>query len=385
MLFESVKYDLTNVLCQLDDAVSFDYTSDAAGVLDLIILNLNRVYSGVWVRGVCSITPIFNLRIENENCLSFLVRACLLYVVEFEIQTIGTLNYIHIRDKIGIFNGLTYQIGRGLFSVQHNHIDVSALCTRLYARGGSTNVPDGYGSTRLQVPIIEQNVALYGIREVVQVWDDIYPHYTGVVESCAGVTFIDTAISFDINTQLIPGVVAKITFLTGELTGYAFDIVAFSNSAKEVTLKSLVNDINITLPNSAYAIQIGDTYKITDIYMPNSYVLAAETALNERAEAYIAKYSEPLLEYTFTIDFQYAEEYSLIPIVGEEIDYVHASGTTRLRVFSIEETVVNQYKYTLKLTDVVQLSRLSAILFEQYNTDMYLSGLRKKIKILTNN
>ena len=123
-----------------------------------------------------------------------------------------------------------------------------------------------------------------------QTFDDVYPHREGVVTSIVDndiQKFSDSTLDFDVNEQLIDGVVAKITFNTGYLAGYEFEITSYSRSSKQFTLISYEDSNGLILPNDNLKIQTGDKYVIHDIEMPQSYISNAETELRQKAQDYL--------------------------------------------------------------------------------------------------
>jgi len=385
--FEGIKYDLGKVLVKLDGKLDFVLSADISQLVDLIVFNMNEISSTPWKRGITAITPIYDFTISSENCLQLLNRACLDFEVEFEVQASATEYIINVRDIIGVYEGVSLQYKKGIFNITKEAIAQESVITRLYPFGAAKNIPASYGHERIQLPAIELNTDRYGIIEGAIMYEDIFPNFTGTVGSVTSNTFIDNSIDFDINTQLIPGVVAKVVFKTGNLTGYEFDISSYNNSTKQVTLVQLKDDIGRLLPNSSLPIQIGDTYTIVDIYMPQSYIDAAESELNIRAISYLQKYSLPLYKYNITIDARYLRNENISLNVGQKIRLIDLDMgiDILLRIYSITQSLANPYQYVLELTDSKQTNRMIRLIHGQFSIEKTLDEYRKKLRILKNN
>ena len=299
IIFEGIKYDLSKVLCtnsgKYGSEVDFFSYTNMEGILDLIILNANGIPDWVWQKGVCSVTPYFNFQITNENCLQVLNKACLEFNVEFECLTTETGNVINVRDSIGINEGTTLEYKKGILSLKREPSSQDNILTRLYPRGSDKNIPESYYSKRIMIDrIIGENVSM-GIYEQAVNFDDIFPHFEGELTRVSDTSFSCAEIDFNLNDYLIPGVTARVAFLSGDLAGYIFDIDSYDNGTKTVTINTLIDDIERTLPNDDYVITTGDKFTFVDIYMPTAYLTAAEAELLERATEYLEKYNYPFL------------------------------------------------------------------------------------------
>ena len=385
--FEAIKYELGKVLCKLDGKLEFPLNVDIEQIQDLVIENMNEVSSVTWAKGTSSITAFNDIQVANENCLEVLNKACLQFGVEFEVVQVGSKYVINVRDLIGIFDGTTLEYKKGIFKINIQAVSSQNLITKLYARGGNSNIPDNYGYDRIQINPISANVSEYGTFEGVVTYEDIYPKFDGSVDSSLDNTFTDGNIDFDINSQLISGVTAKCVFLSGDLAGYEFEISAFDNSSKRVTLNYLTDDIGQVLPNTNLKINASDRYTFVDIYMPNSYVTAAELELQELAESYLAKYSIPLTKYSVVIDARYLRQNSTNLYAGQKIKLVDLDmGINEiLRIYSITQSLADPYQYTIELTDNIQTSRMIELLYSDFDTKKSLQDLRKELRILKNN
>lgn len=382
--FEGIKYQLAKSLFQLDGKLEFPINSDIEQILDLVIINLNANSDITWLKGTSSITPFFNFEIANENCLQVLNRTCIEFNVEFEVVASASDYTINVRDLIGIFDGVTLEYKKGIFQIETEALGQENMITRLYPFGAKKNIPDSYGSNRIKIDPEENNIDLYGIMEGVKTWEDIFPSFQGSVDTAGGNTFTDTDIDFTINDQLIPGVTAKVVFLSGQLSGYEFEIASATGSS--VTLVSLIDDIGQTLP-SAIPIGVGDRYTFIDIYMPQSYLNAAEAELLTRAQTYLNKYSVPLTKFSITIDSRYLRDLNIQLYAGQKIILLDFDMiiNVELRIYSITQSLADPFQYSIELTDNLQTSRLIELVHGQYDTQKRLEELRKELRTLKHN
>ena len=121
--------------------------------------------------------------------------------------------------------------------------------------------------------------------------------------------------------------------------------------------------------------------------MPTSYLTAAELELTTRANTYLAKYNSPLEKYDISIDERYLRKNSISLYVGDKIFIVDAQMgiNSQLRIYSIKQSIVNQYSYQIELTDELQTSRLIDLTNNQYSIERALKELTKNLRILKNN
>jgi hypothetical protein len=212
--------------------------------------------------------------------------------------------------------------------------------------------------TGVALPYLEDFTAQFGIREGDYITDDIYPHRTGVISSVDVLdiySFIDSDIDFNVNDYLLPGVVAKLTFVTGQLSGYAFDISAFDNSIKKFTILKNKDEKTLDIPNVDLKPVIGDSYVLTDIAMPASYVQAAEQLLQSKAQEYLDLNSSPAYQYSITCDPAYFRRRNIKMDIGNIVwlQDTELDIDKYIRVVSVTKSLLDEFEYTLELGEVV--------------------------------
>jgi hypothetical protein len=419
----------------------FSLTGNLQFFAEVLFSNMARVFSGAWGLGTVSVpgestqsggagtaipgdqTETKTLSFENENCLSVLQRLCAEWGTEFSIEyrANDAPNRILTIGPAGqtLSDQFSYGQGNGLYKLSRQSVQGTQFFTKAYIFGGSKNIPVGYRgfATRLQLPgpavpagsnpspwdsFVQDSagIATYGLIEGTKVFDDIYPHRTGTVtEVVDQLSFTDVDVDFDpfaydetevvagnvrpIFKYQIKGLAPKVSFLTGQLAGYSFDLIKFFTNNYILQLKSYTDDNGLVFPSpdpaSPFRIQPGDTYTFVDMKMPDEYVTAAENKLLAAGQAWLAENGTPSVEYSLELDELYlqskANDTGIIPIdsppnffvTGDAIRLIDTdlSIDKLARITGFTRDVLRPYKYTLTLGDTRKISRLQRILAQQ--------------------
>lgn len=357
IVFEGLQYDLFNTAFLLGKDTMLDsLMSNASGCVDIIITNLNRVYVGLWAKGTVTATSIKNITFGEINCLEALQKVCEEHNLEFDITTVSGVNYINVRIK-EVYYTTPFSIGKtgGLYSLNRKNSNTYPFVTRLWTFGSEENLGNSYRHTRLCLTgktkddsYIETSILgqPYGIKEALKIFET-KPQRTGVISTIVDYrTFTDSTMDFDLNERwrkrgvlygstddylvwttlkavpdtaenraiydssvypnhkyLLNQTKPKLHFQTGQLAGYELECL-YEHSTKTFTVVQLIDENGYKFPdadNDAFQLTAGDTYIILDISVPNSYILAAETALEAEAEAYFAVTEKPLFQYEIEI------------------------------------------------------------------------------------
>jgi hypothetical protein len=344
--------------------------------MNLVITNANRDQTG-WVKGNVDATDFQLITFgDNETCLSALATLAIAFNTEWWVNG-QTINM----SKQGVVEDITYEYGKGkgLYDITRTQSTDKQIFTRLYAYGSDRNIPADYKghSNKLKLPgttpYLEKNVWVnpadhssgvkYGVIEYIQVFDDIYPHRVGTVTSLGAdiFTFTDSAIDFDVNAQLLgQGTTAKVTFNTGLLAGYTFEMNSFNATTKEIKINLNQDDKAFVLPSAPYIPAIGDTYVITDIAMPASYITAAENKLADAAQALLDTNSSPIVTYGVTCDPVNFKARGIVLVLG---NYVHVVDTdlhldSNIRIVGFTRDLQIPSKYSMDLADVVSIAAI---------------------------
>jgi len=292
-----------------------------------------------------------------------------------------------------------FQVGmkNGFESLTRMRLNNTSLFTVVYGYGSTKNLPprtntggatyDGPTLTENRLAFVgvggesklTKNIDLYGVRETVVEFDDIFPEFTGTVTDVIDThTFTDQTIDFDINNYLLEGITAKVTFLDGRLVGQTFSI-AYDHDSFQITLTP-VTDPSGQYPNTSIIMETGDTYKIFDIAFPESYIATAMTRLQTRTEEHLDDVSTPQEQYEAKVDKDYLRSRGLHLYVGDVIRVVSTKFNLDqfFEINEIVQKITDPYQYTIKFGDVLPINL--ANLFR-----LSIFSVQQEIQNITNN
>ena len=410
------------------DKSTFDLTYTIKELVQVLIYNMERDYPGLWKFDVdnCPDTEARTIQFSGVNCLQALQTLCNSeqFNLEFQITQDKGVRTIHIGKfgkRINPPSGADFfewGKGNGLYNLKEQKIDDKAIITRLWAEGGTTNIRSNYReySERLQLPypqrknqyehtlsdgtIVKVGTETIGIaddakryiedaelrdkigsEEDVKTYDNIYPTRTGTVTAVVAddiCAFIDDTMDFDLNKKddkgtvyLVDGTSAKITFTSGRLAGQQFELEAkggYNHETKKFRIIPFTDNRGLTIPSAetqdAYRIEVGNTYKITDIYLPESYEQKAEEALWYAAMEDFKTATQAKAQYTLTLDRLYfLQELSrdTDTSVFEVGDYVPVKDTRfgiekQMRIQKVTRNLLLKQDYQITLADTTTVS-----------------------------
>lgn len=410
------------------DKSTFNLTYTIKEFVQVLIYNMERDYPGLWKFDVdnCPDTEAKTIQFSGVNCLQALQTLCNSeqFNLEFQITQDKGVRTIHIGKfgkRINPPSGADFfewGKGNGLYNLKEQKIDDKAIITRLWAEGGTTNIRSNYReySERLQLPYpqrknqyehtlsdgtvvkvgsetigIADDAKRYiedaelrdkiGSEEDVKTYDNIYPTRTGTVTAVVAddiCAFIDDTMDFDLNKKddkgtvyLVDGTSAKITFTSGRLAGQQFELEAkggYNHETKKFRIIPFTDNRGLTIPSTetqdAYKIEVGNTYKITDIYLPESYEQKAEEALWYAAMEDFKTATQAKAQYTLTLDRLYfLQELSrdTDTSVFEVGDYVPVKDTRfgiekQMRIQKVTRNLLLEQDYQITLADTTAVS-----------------------------
>lgn len=410
------------------DKSTFDLTYTIKEFVQVLIYNMERDYPGLWKFDVdnCPDTEAKTIQFSGVNCLQALQTLCNSeqFNLEFQITQDKGVRTIHIGKfgkRINPPSGADFfewGKGNGLYNLKEQKIDDKAIITRLWAEGGTTNIRSNYRdySERLQLPypqrknqyehtlsdgtVVKVGTETIGIaddakryiedaelrdkigsEEDVKTYDNIYPTRTGTVTAVVAddiCAFIDDTMDFDLNKKddkgtvyLVDGTSAKITFTSGRLAGQQFELEAkggYNHETKKFRIIPFTDNRGLTIPSTetqdAYKIEVGNTYKITDIYLPESYEQKAEEALWYAAMEDFKTATQAKAQYTLTLDRLYfLQELSrdTDTSVFEVGDYVPVKDTRfgiekQMRIQKVTRNLLLEQDYQITLADTTAVS-----------------------------
>lgn len=402
----------------------------------------------------CPETEAKTIQFSGVNCLQALQSLCSddNFKLEFLITQSNGVRTIHIGkfgQRVNPPGGKEYfewGKGNGLYKLSEQKIDDKAIITRLWVEGGTNNIRTDYRdySERLQLPfpkrynrnrhvlydgtVVEPNTELIGIdddskryledaalkdklgsEEDTKTYDEIYPTRTGTVTALVADdinSFIDDTMDFDLNEKdgkstkyLVDGVSAKITFTSGRLAGEQFELNAkggYDHSKKQFKLIPFTDNRGLVTPTvpveqgGAFPIEVGATYKITDIFLPESYEQSAEEDLWYAGYNDFKPATQARAQYNLTLDRLYfleALNRDTEVCVFKVGDYVPVKDTRYgiekyIRIQKIQRNLLLEQDYQLTLSDTTAISIqtqtvLSVIEHDQVITNNRLRDLTK--------
>jgi len=392
--FESEYYELLKTqFLDLDGNSDFYLVGNVETFIDLIVTNMNREHTG-WVKGTWnkkndgiedwpSALDYKLLSFSESNCMQILQRLC----GEFEGEFYFDGKNICFTDKAGSPSGETFKYKEGLRNITRQTLSEKNIITRLYAFGSKKNLASDYRDycRRLKFVIdnksyLEKNIDKYGTIEHTEIFNDIYPHRTGTISSVDAediTKFTDDEMGFNLNECLLPGVTAKLHFNSGDLGGYEFEVYSYNNDTKEFTIIKFTDEQGYDMPNDTLKPKEGDKYVLLDIEMPQDpYINDAETALQTKAQAYLDNNCNPRLTYLLAPDWRYFKAKSIALSLGDTItiEDTDLNINSLVRIVELTRTLINAYKYTLKLSDHLEPQLIQRLYSEQ-------EGLKEKIEI----
>jgi hypothetical protein len=409
--FEGVQYELLDVQFLLpDSAIGDSFTGNLLTFLQILLGNINRVFAAKWKLGEYpDETEYKTLTFSGENCLAVLQQLCEEYSREFEItQDAAGVRTLNI-GTAGADFPYTFYYGRsgGLYELTRQNINSKNVVTRLFAYGGSNNIPNRYlterNSSRLCLPNKNKNgsyiqdaaaIAAFGIKENAKTFDDIFPNRYGEVTAKGNKynAFVDNTMNFDLNEKdadgntkwLIDGVNAKVHFNTGNLAGYEFEVHKYDHASKTIELVPFTDENGMKFPSetsAAFQFGAGDKYFFIDINLPDAYITEAEQKLQTEATEYYAQNSQPQVQYGLTVDEnflkQFVEELTIVNLFAVG-DYIHVEDSDigvnkSIRITAFTRDLLQPYKYSITLGESVTKSIITRIIAEQKEIDQIIA------------
>lgn len=312
-IFEGAIYDLNNYLFFNQDVSGWQNSSaffaigDLKFFLDLIINNTNRIGDLKWSYSeIPQHTKELKIQFQSDSCLSALKKISEAFELKFDVTGEGDHRIIRVLSlNKNDFLTLEYGHLKGLNQINAKG-DKETVKTRVYYFGSNKNLPTIYPlegekrSSRLlpngsNEPFISTELEeTTGVKiEGMHIFEDIYPTRKGKITGTSRdpKEIFDYTLDFDINKTLTSET-AKINMLTGKLAGYTFEIKAFKNSEKKITVIPTEDLNGVAIPSnktSAFRFEIGDEYVLTGVKLPEAYVKAAEKKLFKEAEKHFNK------------------------------------------------------------------------------------------------
>ncbi|MBB5624296.1 hypothetical protein HDE69_005397, partial [Pedobacter cryoconitis] len=321
---------------------------------------------------------------DDDNCRTVLTKLAEQFKTEFWFD--GKI--IHF-TKQGRATGLkfAYGHGKGLYEVNATTPDDFQLITKLYYFGGSKNLPVGYrknasgvasrkllGASRF-IQADAETIKKFGVIERSKTFAEIFPEREGVISALGSkpTIVVDSSLDFDIEAQKLPGITAKISFTTGKLAGYEFEINNYKAASKAIEFNVSKDETAFGaegLPNQYLKPAVGDKYFLYDIQLPAAYVAAAEARLNAKALALLNDSKQKPVKCEVVCSPAYIEQNNLFDIrIGDfvTISSPVLNGEVNIRIVGLTIDQQDPRKITLELADQVTISSIIKSIIEQDN------------------
>lgn len=376
--FQGIKYELSKVQYLFPDAQNvlnlseFHIMGTARQMLDLLVQNANRIGAG-WSLGSIDTTETKQLHFSSENCLAVLSKIAQEFKLEYWVDANKS---IHLTERKAV-SGYSFEYGKskGLVSLTRETQQGSNIITRLYAFGSEKNIAGNYRNgqknLRMPVPYLEKNTDIYGIIEGSQTFD-VYPHRIGKVTAINPnnpLQFTDNQLDFDLNEKdfngtkyLINGVPLKVTFNTGQLAGYTFEVKEFGyhSATKTFTLLKNTDEKAIEIPSENLRPAVGDSYVLTDLIMPQKYIANAEAELQRKAQAYLNENSRERVVYRLATDPLYFKEQNVNLQLGSTIFVKDTDFNLEenLRIIRLVKDLQNPYKVQVEVAERAEIAHI---------------------------
>jgi len=375
----------------------FPFTGNAQNLLNLVVNSLNSNGYNI-TAGSYKETEIIDFQFNNFNVFQAVSTGAELMGFNWYLEG-PILNFdTRLNNQAYVF-----QVGakKGFSSLVRSRVESESIATVVYGYGSTQNMPPrtGEGQTYDSELLTENRLSFdgedgesklvnnapeFGSIELVKEFD-IKPERIGDVTGIdADIrSFYDTTLDFDINDQLLEGVKPKVYFTTGKLIGRTFDI-SYNNSAKKITV-DYNNDESGQYPNDIIFFEVGDSYKLVDIIMPESYILEAQTRLEAETLKVLEDVSITIDLYEGALDKEFILINNIKLSIGDFIRVV--SGVFGIdntyEIKELTQNVSNPNIYSVKFGDVVPRSLIGSISYQNFVTSQSIYNVQKNS--VTNN
>lgn len=358
LIFEGVIYNLIDKMYVDVERNSdrFSLTATLQEFVDLLAVNMNSVDPG-WSAGEIPETERKNLTFESVSCREVLNRLATEFGVEYYLKG----RKICFADRLENHTSLVFERGKGkgLYKLTCKNADTGNTVTRVRVYGSTENLPVGYRdgqADRLQLPM-EDGKPVYYLEDYSEFskvvertvhFDDVKPTFKGNVATVADEfnrRITCPEIDFDLN-EVAVGDDARVNFLTGELTGVAFQFT-WDNAKKELNLIRQEDQMALPdadgkrplIPNAGKKANAGDRFNFTGISLPQAYVDRAEQELLAKGREWLSFYKQLRVNFGLEVDYRFLRESGYALHVGDvvTVKVPKLDMEKRLRVLSVDQ------------------------------------------------
>lgn len=385
--FYGREHDMQDLLfCRLnqgeDDLESvFAYDGTPMEMLEKLVANMNRNTDGVTWRAGQAVTG--DRKTINFNGL-FCWDAAGEIAGAWETEWWLDGEYLNIgKCEHGERVTLGYMKGLKTGLTQNENSNSVKWFTRLIPVGSAKNIdPSKYGHTHLQLPSRDKYIDLntqLGLKEHREeaAFQDIFPHRLGTVSSVRSeeqankdgkkytVYYVkDKDLPFNPDEYMIGGEVIHITFESGDLSGREFEC-NWHNDTQEFEIINTYPDENTQIPGGNIIPNVGDTYILTNIRMPDEYYPIAEEQYKQAVDSFLTEYSKDISIYSGDTDYIHVDKNSVPLSLGQRVRLEDAqyfeAGYLDTRITRIERKLGNLSEASIDCSSAVSTSWKSSV------------------------
>ena len=385
--FYGREHDMQDLLfCRLnqgeDDLESvFAYDGTPMEMLEKLVANMNRNTDGVTWRAGQAVTG--DRKTINFNGL-FCWDAAGEIAGAWETEWWLDGEYLNIgKCEHGERVTLGYMKGLKTGLTQNENSNSIKWFTRLIPVGSTKNIdPSKYGYTHLQLPSRDKYIDLntqLGLKEHREeaAFEDIFPHRLGTVSSVRSeeqtntdgekytVYYIkDKDLPFNPDEYMISEEVIHITFESGDLSGREFEC-NWHNGTQEFEIINTYPDENTQIPGGNIIPNVGDTYILTNIRMPDEYYPIAEEQYRQAVDNFLTEYSKDISIYSGDTDYIHVDKNSVPLSLGQRVRLEDAQyfedGYLDTRITRIERKLGNLSEASIDCSSAVSTSWKSSV------------------------
>jgi len=385
--FYGREHDMQDLLfCRLnqgeDDLESvFAYDGTPMEMLEKLVANMNRNTDGVTWRAGQAVTG--DRKTINFNGL-FCWDAAGEIAGAWETEWWLDGEYLNIgKCEHGERVTLGYMKGLKTGLTQNENSNSIKWFTRLIPVGSTKNIdPSKYGYTHLQLPSRDKYIDLntqLGLKEHREeaAFEDIFPHRLGTVSSVRSeeqtntdgeeytVYYVkDKDLPFNPDEYMIGEEVIHISFESGDLSGREFEC-NWHNDTQEFEIINTYPDENTQIPGGNIIPNVGDTYILTNIRMPDVYYPIAEEQYKQAVDSFLTEYSKDISIYSGDTDYIHVDKNSVPLSLGQRVRLEDAqyfeAGYLDTRITRIERKLGNLSEASIDCSSAVSTSWKSSV------------------------
>ena len=158
--------------------------------------------------------------------------------------------------------------------------------------------------------------------------------------------------------------VIHITFESGDLSGREFEC-NWHNDTQEFEIINIYPDENTQIPGGNIIPNIGDTYLLTNIRMPDEYYPIAEEQYKQAVDSFLTEYSKDISIYSGNTDYIHVDKNSVPLSLGQRVRLEDAqyfeAGYLDTRITRIERKLGNLSEASIDCSSAVSTSWKSSV------------------------